>query len=192
MLTALRPHMRGRRARAFESLRGQKTAEQRTPRHPEGLRLKPWLFGSSLHRLRVVGEQGGGQRPGHFMKAVRPREPGVGPQAGTPSPASPTGTDSQGKGSGGAGEPCTDDPRAPGRKEVRPQGCWPLTSKAWLEGRRPKPGPSGPASASGGGILFCPPPAAPPGVPSSLKTSAHQRPALLHRLWLPPSLYALA
>ena len=51
------------------------------------------------------------------MKAVRPREPGVGPQAGTQSPASPMGTDSRGKGSGGAGEPHTDDPRAPGHKE---------------------------------------------------------------------------
>lgn len=134
LLTALRPHSRGRRARAFESFRGQKAAEQRTPWHPEGLCLKPWLFGSSLHRVRVVSEQGGGQRPGHFMKAVQPREPGVGPQAGTLSPASPMGTDSQGKGSAGAGEPRTDDPRAPGGKEVRPQGCWPLTSKARLEG----------------------------------------------------------
>ena len=117
LLTSLRPHTRGRWAWASGSLRGRKAAEQRTPRRPEGRRLQPWLCGSSLHRVRVVGEQGGGQRPGHFTKALRPREPGIGPQAGTQSLASPMGTDSWGKGSGGAGEPCTDDPRAPGRKE---------------------------------------------------------------------------
>ena len=67
-------------------------------------------------------------------------------------------------------------------RKVQPQSCWPLTSKARLEGRRPELGPSGPASALGGGILFRPPQAAPLRVLSSLRTSAHQRPALLHRL----------
>ena len=52
-------------------------------------------------------------------------------------------------------------------RKVRPQSCWPLTSKVRLEGRRPELGPSGPASALGGGILFCPPQAAPPRVLSS-------------------------
>lgn len=69
------------------------------------------------------------------MKVVQAREPGVGLQAGTQSPASPVGTDSPSTGSGGAGEPRTDDPSAPGLKEGAATERWPPTSKARLEGR---------------------------------------------------------
>lgn len=101
LLTALRPHPRGRRARAF-GFRGQKAAEQRTPWHPEGLCLEAVALGSSC-TVRVVSECGGGQRPGHFMKAANPREPGVGPQAGTLSPGQPHGHPLSGQRSAGAG-----------------------------------------------------------------------------------------